>query len=87
MSGHTSGLTPEQIEEADRRLALLGGGNSFNRMDDQSVIIGYGPGRPGGPQNPIVLKGADAKDNFKNGLYSYNDSTWNTIDKLYSKWV
>ena len=79
-----SGLTPEEQAEADRRFALLGGGNSFNRMDDQSVIIGYGVGRPGGPKNPIILKGAAAKDNFKNGLYSNDSAVWGTVSKLYA---
>ena len=53
-------------------------------MDDQSVIIGYSVGRPGGPKNPIILKGAAAKDNFKNGLYSNDSAVWGTVSKLYA---
>jgi len=78
-------LSPELQKEADDALkAILGAGGSFNRMDDQSVIIGYSGGRPGGEKIPVILKGAEAKDNFKNGLYSNDPNVWNTVDKLYS---
>jgi hypothetical protein len=79
-------LTPEEQAEADRRLAaILAAAGSINRMDDQSVIIGYSSSaRPGGEKNPIILKGAEAKDNFKNGLYSNDPGVWNTVNKLYS---
>jgi hypothetical protein len=59
--------------------------NSFNRYDDQSVIIGWSSGgRPGSAPTPITLKGAEAKDRFKNGLYSNDPGIWDTVSKLYS---
>jgi hypothetical protein len=79
-------LTEEQkrlLEEKQRNQGS-NQGNSFNRYDDQSVLIGYSVGRPGGAPNPIFKKGSEAKDDFKNGLYNNDQGTWNTINKLYS---
>lgn len=58
--------------------------SSINRYDDQSVILGYRYGTTRSPgAGPVIAKGSDAKDAFKNGLYSNSPSTWNTVSKLY----
>ena len=82
------GLTEEQkrIFEEQQKKFQTEGSNSFNTADNQAVILGYRTvGRPGSPENrPVIVKGSDAKDAFKNGLYSNDASTWNTVSKLYS---
>jgi hypothetical protein len=81
------GLTEQQkkLFEEQQKKYKLQGGNSLNPSDDQAVILGYSTvGRPGSPENlPIITKGSDAKDAFKNGLYSNDAATWNTVSKLY----
>jgi len=60
------------------------GGSSMNPSDNQAVILGYtygGKKTPGA--GPIIEKASDAKDAFKNGLYSNSPATWNTVSKLY----
>jgi hypothetical protein len=78
-------LTEEQKKLLEQQqLRLSSSSQSFNRADDQSVLIGYSAtGRPGGAPVPIFKKGAVAKDEFRNGLYNYDKNTWNTINKLY----
>lgn len=79
-------LTEEQRKLVEQQMAASkGSGSSINRYDDQSVILGYRYGTTRSPgAGPVVVKGSDAKDAFKNGLYSNSPSTWNTVSKLYS---
>jgi hypothetical protein len=80
------GLTEQQkklFQEQQRKFQLQGG-KSLNPSDDQAVILGYtygGKKTPGA--GPIISKASDAKDAFKNGLYSNSSATWNTVSKLY----
>jgi hypothetical protein len=81
------GLTEQQrklFEEQQKKFQLQGG-KSLNPSDDQAVILGYtygGKKTPGA--GPIIAKASDAKDAFKNGLYSNSTATWNTVSKLYA---
>ena len=80
------GLTPEQLADADKRLAaILAASGSFNRSDDQSIIIGFkDPTSMGAPSIPITIKASEAKDNFRNGLYKNDPEVWATVNKLYA---
>ena len=79
-------LTEEQkklFDEQQKKFQSQGGSSS-NIADNQAVILGYtygGKKTPGA--GPIIAKASDAKENFKNGLYSNNAATWNTVSKLY----
>ena len=73
----------QKIIDGKQTTAIIGV-NSFNRADNQSVIIGYNAPAIGAPAVPIFRKGSVAKDDFRNGLYNYDEGTWNTINKLYS---
>jgi hypothetical protein len=68
----------------DRQASAISGINSFNRSDNQTVILGYNAPAIGAPAVPITKKGSVAKDDFRNGLYNNDQGTWNTINKLYS---
>jgi hypothetical protein len=60
------------------------GGSSMNPSDNQAVILGYRYGTTRSPNaGPVVAKASEAKDAFKNGLYSNSPATWNTVSKLY----
>lgn len=76
-------LTEEQKKKLAEQEAKWQSNKSLNPADDKAIILGWNATAIGAPAQPVFKKGSDAKDEFRNGLYSYDKNTWNTINKLY----
>ena len=76
-------LTEEQKKKLAEQEAKWQSNKSLNPADDKAVIIGWNATAIGAPAQPVVKKGSEAKDEFRNGLYSNNPGVWNTVNKLY----
>ena len=75
----------KQLIEQQQKNWEANGGSAMNPSDNKAVILGYRYGTSRTPgSGPVVVKASDAKDAFKNGLYSNSAATWNTVSKLYA---